>query len=135
MNKQLQINSMLKFVFLFLTFIYLIKQENETYTYIDVANYDEKTATGFIVDPDASPDSPFYRYFSTSITQTDYSPVTHVNFSINRLILKFSLNHSIENFYDQSLFLSPHTLLIKILHKNNIFHQSPDDKPAPLFYC
>ena len=135
MNNKLQINSILKFLFLFLTFIYVIKQENEAYTYIDVSNYAEETSTGFIVDPDATLDSPFYNNFSSTITEQNDSPVTYVNFTINRLVLKFSLNYFVDKFFDQSLFLSPGTHILKILHKTNIFHQSSDIKPAPHFYC
>jgi len=135
MNDKRKIDFLIKFLFLFITFIYVIKQENETYIFVDDSNFAEKTHTGFIVDPDENLVSPFYKYYVSISTQYKNPPAIYINYSINRSILEFSHTYCNHRLVDQNYFLSPRTHILKILHKNNIFHQSSDDKSAQHFYC
>jgi len=133
-NRQ-QINFLLKFLFLFITFINLIKQESEAYKYIDYSCRSEVTCTEFVVDSKENPALPFYRYYSTLTYQSYTSPVAYIPYTANRLTLKFSIQYFLNNFYNTYQIFSPEIRILRILHRKNIYHQSSDDEFAHYGYC
>lgn len=132
-NKQ-QINFILKIFFLFVTLIYLVKQESKTNNSADYSYYSEKTYSGFVIDSNQSPDLPFYTYYSSGIYQNNTIPINDISYAHNQSTLKFSLLYVIDDWYDLSPVFLPKTQIIRTLQKKNICHKSSDDKPASFVF-
>jgi len=128
MNDKPQINFILRFFFLLLVLIYLVKQDSET-CYLDYSNYQEKTYTELIIDLSNEPDFPFLSY-STATYQTYNSPHSYLSSPINKSILKFCVYKFIENLNISCNNPSAQTQILKILQKKNICHQSSENEPA-----
>jgi hypothetical protein len=128
-----QIKFVIKSLFLFTTLIYSLKQENETYQYIDYSQHYEKTYTEFVVDHNANSNLPYY--YSDFKFQHENSPGTCANYRVLRATLKLSIYHYIDTLYILSPPLSPNAQILKILQKKNIHHQSSDDTAVQYVYC
>jgi len=129
------INFITKVFLVFITVLYFIKQENDTYKYIDYSSYSEQTYIGFVVDLIDNSNLPFFNYSSTVSYQRTHSLLDFLSFAVNRFTLKFSQNYFIDSFNNLSQISSPEVHILKILHKKNIYHQSSDDKTAPVVFC
>jgi len=134
LNKQ-QINFILKIFILFITFIFLIKEESETNKYVECSDYSEKTYSEFVVDLSDIPVSLFLKYYDADTYQNQNTPFKNVSIPLNQSTLQFSIHYFFDNFYNLSPIFIPKTKIVKILHKKNICHKSSDDNPALSICC
>jgi hypothetical protein len=128
-NKQ-QMNFIFKILFLFITLIYVVKQEGESSRCVDYSEYSEKTYTESVHDLNSNSGLSIYLYFSDDTFYNYYNPSTYVSFWHNQSTNKFYVHYFTGCFNNLSLSFSPNTKIIKILQKKNICHKSSDDLPA-----
>lgn len=133
MSTKNQINFFLKLLFIFVAFIFSIKQECET-NRVDFSDCSNDTYTEFVVKSDNNLLPSLISFFSLTSQDTSFQ---HGIFYFQ--LLPISLKSSIKyltnnNYYIPDSIIQVNNIL-KIIQTKNICHKSSDDIPAPDFFA
>ena len=125
-------NSILQFFFLVVALICFIKRESEVIKSSDSRHFSVQTYTSLIIADQEIPER-IIQYFCSDSKWKNKSliPPHHQN-AIVRLTLKNSLQAYNELFNNSEQSYSPCFIILSTLHRQNIWHQSPDDSTDPL---
>jgi len=127
-------NRFLKIFFLLCTLICFIKKEGEAQNYFNPVCFTVHTYNELVIEFRLRPVQllePAYSHsrYSTTLATHNYD-LQVVNFPT----LRFSINIYKVILKNTTRSYSPHIYILKILHQQNIWHQSSADKPAG-FVC
>lgn len=128
-------NLILKFFFIVILIINLIKLERGIYSPSNYCYYPNLTNIELVVHSYPTYNLESFKYNSSLELKNVNVPYNFENLTINILILLFTTHYFIHQFSKNQQVYSTNQQILSILHTKNIWHQSSDDEPPHNNYC
>ncbi|MBC8185912.1 hypothetical protein H8E88_32915 [candidate division KSB1 bacterium] len=124
------------FLFILITFVYVIRLESEVYSAVDFFYYPNLPTIELVVQPKTNFYLQVVKNLSPSNSLTFKKSVSCFFYSIaHKYLFKLSCISLIQQLPNEQVVCSPTNQIISILQKKNICHSSDDEYPAFMNWC